>query len=465
MSRPRLLAALVVAVVALAAPAAASADGPGPLYHWGFDGADSPGLQLHGGAAADVRGPVGAAVRFDGVDDYAAVPVVLAGANGVPYQALTVELWLRWDAYADDDRLALELSPNAGATPGTFALNPDDHRGAFFVSSQNGVDDWNDNRFPRPSAGAWHHYAVTVTRGLGAPYEDTVRVWVDGVEQPHDGSTNPFNHEFANDVLYLMSRGGTSLFGAGALDELAVYARALSPAEIAEHAAVTPDTTIVAGPDGSTSDPTFGFASDDPGASFECRIDDGAFAPCTSPRRYDGLALGAHAFAVRAVSAIPRTDPTPAERSFTLVAPPAAPRAQPALALAAGVTVHGATLSALRVPARAGSDRALRAALRRCAGRHGAARRAACRRVARTRLLPAISFSLDAGARVSFVLRRRAGGRTASFAVAGAPGANRVRWRTRVGRRALAPGRYTLTVELGAGAGARPVRSFAVRVR
>jgi hypothetical protein len=85
-----------------------------------------------------------------------------------------------------------------------------------------------------------------------------------------------------------------------------------------------PETTIDSGPSGSTTDssPSFTFASE-PGATFECRLDssqESAFGPCTSPKAYSSLALGAHTFEVRAVDASQNTDPTPATRSFTIEA-------------------------------------------------------------------------------------------------------------------------------------------------
>ena len=84
-----------------------------------------------------------------------------------------------------------------------------------------------------------------------------------------------------------------------------------------------PQTTIDSGPSGPTNDasPSFGFSSDDPGASFECRLDsnqEADFQPCSSPQPYSSLADGAHTFEVRATDTAGNTDPTPAAHSFTV---------------------------------------------------------------------------------------------------------------------------------------------------
>ncbi len=83
---------------------------------------------------------------------------------------------------------------------------------------------------------------------------------------------------------------------------------------------VAPSTTIDSGPSGLTNNasPSFGFSSNDAGASFECRLDSGSFAPCTSPKSYAGLADGAHSFEVRAKDAAGNTDASPASRNFTV---------------------------------------------------------------------------------------------------------------------------------------------------
>lgn len=81
-----------------------------------------------------------------------------------------------------------------------------------------------------------------------------------------------------------------------------------------------PDTTITSGPGALTTDmtPTFEFTADETGATFECAVDDGTFASCTSPHTTGPLAGGGHTFAVRATDQAANSDPSPATRSFTV---------------------------------------------------------------------------------------------------------------------------------------------------
>ena len=83
---------------------------------------------------------------------------------------------------------------------------------------------------------------------------------------------------------------------------------------------VPPETMITSGPEGLTNDPTpsFTFTSSEPGSSFECRLDSGPFEVCTTPFTSFGLTDAPHRFQVRATDTTDNTDPTPAERSFTV---------------------------------------------------------------------------------------------------------------------------------------------------
>ncbi len=83
-----------------------------------------------------------------------------------------------------------------------------------------------------------------------------------------------------------------------------------------------PDTSISSGPSGTTASTSasFAFSSTEPGSSFECKLDSGAFAACSSPKAYSGLGEGAHSFSVRATDTAGNTDPSPASRSWSVEA-------------------------------------------------------------------------------------------------------------------------------------------------
>ena len=81
-----------------------------------------------------------------------------------------------------------------------------------------------------------------------------------------------------------------------------------------------PETTLNSGPSGLTPDstPTFEFNADEPGSSFECRVDSGAFTSCSSPHTTTSLSDGEHTIYVRATDAVGNVDASPATRTFTV---------------------------------------------------------------------------------------------------------------------------------------------------
>jgi len=83
---------------------------------------------------------------------------------------------------------------------------------------------------------------------------------------------------------------------------------------------LAPTTTIGSGPQGLTNNasPSFGFDANEAGSSYECRLDGGAFAACSSPTTHTDLADGPHVFQVRATDQIGHTEPNAATRSFTV---------------------------------------------------------------------------------------------------------------------------------------------------
>jgi large repetitive protein len=81
-----------------------------------------------------------------------------------------------------------------------------------------------------------------------------------------------------------------------------------------------PHTVISSGPQGSTAatSASFGFSSSESGSTFECRLDGGAWTPCSGPQPYSGLTNAVHSFDVRATDSAGNTDPTPASRTWAV---------------------------------------------------------------------------------------------------------------------------------------------------
>ena len=96
-----------------------------------------------------------------------------------------------------------------------------------------------------------------------------------------------------------------------------------------------PTTSITSGPakDSTigTNTTSFGFSSE-PGATFQCKLDAGAFAACTSPTSVGPMGEGTHTFSVRATDSSGNVESPPASRPFRVdtTAPPVSITSGPA---------------------------------------------------------------------------------------------------------------------------------------
>ena len=81
-----------------------------------------------------------------------------------------------------------------------------------------------------------------------------------------------------------------------------------------------PDTAIDSGPSGftGTNSANFTFSGTHPNSTFQCKLDGGGFASCTSPKAYSSLGDGQHTFEVKATNPAGKTDATPATRTWTV---------------------------------------------------------------------------------------------------------------------------------------------------
>jgi PKD repeat protein len=183
------------------------------------------------GVASPLTLDPNSAASFDGSNDSASAPLNLSGADRI-----TVEFWLNWATFANDDKLAFEFTPNFNNTNGGFLINPNSSTsgGRFEVALGRNASR-NNAYFTRPTAGAWHHYAIVLNTSTLVGSQ-VITIYVDGkAVSITKGSSGILSSGFANSTLYFMSRAGSSLFGKGTLDDVAIYDEALTATQIAQH--------------------------------------------------------------------------------------------------------------------------------------------------------------------------------------------------------------------------------------
>ncbi|WP_167736693.1 PKD domain-containing protein [Nocardioides sp. 1609] len=85
-------------------------------------------------------------------------------------------------------------------------------------------------------------------------------------------------------------------------------------------AGAAPQTTIVSGPQGHVraKELLFRFGSNEPGSTFECRLDAGAWKLCGATTSYTGLKEGRRTLRVRATDSAGSTDASPAVRQWVV---------------------------------------------------------------------------------------------------------------------------------------------------
>lgn len=215
----------------------------GPLGYWPLDepegdtvedlsGNRHTGKCLGGvllGQPAGASVPDGRAAITDGVDDSIHVGDLdpLDGAK-----AISVEAWVRWIDPPDGFQgVAAALRKEQVFAFGTGwigdnSASDSQRKARFWIHTDNG---WShsDNGTTDVDDGRWHHMAGTYDG-------EYLRVYVDGIQESYrkvgrvalSSNTNP---------LFIGSAGGGGEFFPGAIDEAAVYDRALSATEVYEH--------------------------------------------------------------------------------------------------------------------------------------------------------------------------------------------------------------------------------------
>ena len=121
-------------------------------------------------------------------------------------------------------------------------------------------------------------------------------------------------------MLFALNDGVPSVAKWVRLDGSAPDVPANPPGSDPDPDTTPPDTSITDGPSGTVASgsASFEFSSTEAGASFECKLDTGNWAACSSPKAYSGLSDGSHTFSVRSTDTAGNVDGTPAARTWTV---------------------------------------------------------------------------------------------------------------------------------------------------
>jgi len=170
----------------------------------------------------------GLSLRGSGTAACASIPLDLSS-----YTSCTVSFWMYWDAYANNDDLALEYGENFLTNSG-FLIDPNSGypSSGFFQAGVGSPGKANNQYWTRPTSGEWHHYALTFDRAVGT--SQSTNLYVDGVFKTKSGVAgyqSDVTNNFGNNYLYIFSRNNTSLFGAGKMFGLTIRGQHIMTAD------------------------------------------------------------------------------------------------------------------------------------------------------------------------------------------------------------------------------------------
>jgi hypothetical protein len=207
----------------------------GPIAHWQFDEATgSTAIDISGnGYNAIIDGPtwttgkLGRAISFDGTNDYIDIPIAIGVNSNLDSSQGAISLWVKTDKdFTDIGNIFYTSSASNGN-----GLGPEDELHINFTSDEKlqffiegGNTDVNIKSSQSYSNNIWHHVvAMWDISGNAVLYIDGLNV---GSAQ-HDAN----NFSFSN-VIRLGGARTSKRYYTGAIDQLRIYNRTLTPLEV-----------------------------------------------------------------------------------------------------------------------------------------------------------------------------------------------------------------------------------------
>jgi hypothetical protein len=146
--------------------------------------------------------------------------------------SVTIAFWSKRTYSTVGGHTLLESTPNYGQSTTGFALFPDDSACGGIEAVIKGDAGETANCYGQPTSGMWHHITLVFDKTQSAGNQ--VALYLDGALQNPTrslaASTN--TNDFGNNPIYVFSRAGTTMFDSGRVEDLRVYAAALTSSQV-----------------------------------------------------------------------------------------------------------------------------------------------------------------------------------------------------------------------------------------
>ncbi len=199
---------------------------------------------------------------------------------------------------------------------------------------------------PSPASYSWTIDATPPDTTIGPSYPAALTI-ATGATFDFSSSESPSTYACALDAGAYSSCSSPKTYSGLADGPHTFYVRATDAATNTDPSPATYNWTIDTTPPSTTIGPTmpaantqsssaaFDLGSNEPGSTFECRLDGALFVSCATPASYSGLGDGTHTFDVRATDPAGNLDTSPATYSWKIdnVAPSTPTLTAPADAL------------------------------------------------------------------------------------------------------------------------------------
>jgi len=204
--------------------------------YWSFNGPDMNGTTAYDRSGSGLsgtltsgptvtKGRVGQALDFDGTDDY----VTITDTDDTKYTgAITLCTWAKIDTgSAYRHFMGKHASNGATQNPFDFRTTSDTIPLLVFVRANSDSKNWTG---PAVTLGAWKHYCVTAPSAI----ESAPTFYIDGVAAvtPTAGGTGTGTATGSGAAIRIGVRSDSAVRMDGSMDEVRIYNRALSAAEI-----------------------------------------------------------------------------------------------------------------------------------------------------------------------------------------------------------------------------------------